>query len=415
VRTGNGLSGRKNNVENLEKSAVNRQQTVFYGTRTSKHQNILDDDFGQRAAKLDGKREKTGRRRQGERLIAVYGAGMVGVSVYYAVKTLYEDWNIIHFIVSEKAGNPTEIDGIPVIALQEVDRTDIRILVAVPEDCHNEVIAELEKMGLMDYVCIDSRTEARLMEHFYNRIGRFPTLRSYKPGTEKPSIKVYMARSHKDRVLDDPYKLAEWICPIQAGAALTEVQIEELRDDTGENISKKNGNYSELSAMYWIGKHGGNEGHSYLGLFHYRRMLDITEKDLYRMEKNKIDVILPYPTIHYPSIRRHHRRYVEEGDWESMLQALKELAPEYAESMPEIFSQPYFYNYNMVVVRSNILKEYCGWLFPILSRTEELSNPRGWERQDRYIGYLGENLTTLYFMYHRNDFKTAHTGRMMLV
>lgn len=33
-------------------------------------------------------------------------------------------------------------------------------------------------------------------------------------------------------------------------------------------------------------------------------------------------------------------------------------------------------------------------LFPILERTEQLSIPRGWERCDRYIGYLGENLMT---------------------
>lgn len=34
----------------------------------------------------------------------------------------------------------------------------------------------------------------------------------------------------------------------------------------------------------------------YYGLFHYRRILDITEDDLYRMKANEVDVILQFPT-----------------------------------------------------------------------------------------------------------------------
>ena len=58
---------------------------------------------------------------------------------------------------------------------------------------------------------------------------------------------------------------------------------------------------------------------------------------------------------------------------------------------------------------------YCDWLFPLLSRVEELSEPKGSERADRYIGYLGENLTTLYFMKNKDRLKIAHAGRLMLL
>ena len=83
--------------------------------------------------------------------------------------------------------------------------------------------------------------------------------------------------------------------------------------------------------------------------------------------------------------------------------------------MPEIMAQPYFYNYNMFIARREVFSDFCGWLFPILERIEELSVPAGRQRADRYIGYLGENLTTLYFMYHKNHRKIAHVGRLMLV
>ena len=76
--------------------------------------------------------------------------------------------------------------------------------------------------------------------------------------------------------------------------------------------------------------------------------------------------------------------------------------------------QPYLYNYNILIATVEVLRTYCAWLFPILSRTEELSMPHGWERADRYIGYLGENLLTLYFMYHQKDLNIVHTGHIML-
>ena len=98
-----------------------------------------------------------------------------------------------------------------------------------------------------------------------------------------------------------------------------------------------------------------------------------------------------------------------------MVQALKEVSPEYYEHFEEVFQGQYFYNYNMLIAKEQVFKDYCNWLFPILERTEELSVPRGSERADRYIGYMGENLTTLYFMVNKDKLTIAHTGRKMLV
>ena len=72
------------------------------------------------------------------------------------------------------------------------------------------------------------------------------------------------------------------------------------------------------------------------------------------------------------------------------------------------------YNYNIIIAKAAVLQEYCEWLFPILERVEELSIPKGSERADRYIGYIGENLLTLYFLYHKDRMNLVHTGRIML-
>lgn len=343
--------------------------------------------------------------------IAIYGAGMVSVSVYYAIKTLYPKCKVVAFLVSEKSDNPAEINGIPVIELSEFAERDAQILIATPENHHATITAALKERGLNDYICIDSKKEADLMERYYQETGDFISLHDLQAVGEKAETVVYMSKFYKDRKLSKANDFPCWVHSIQAGASMTEERIASLCDNEGDNISEKNGNYSELTALYWIGKHASAE---YLGLFHYRRILDITEEDLLRLKENDIDVVLPYPTLHYPDITEHHRRYLKESDWNAMRTALRECSPAYEASLPEIFQGKHFYNYNMFLAKEKIFKDYCDWLFPILKRTEELSIPQGRERSDRYIGYLGENLTTLYFLYHKKDLKIAHTGRLML-
>lgn len=246
-------------------------------------------------------------------------------------------------------------------------------------------------------------------------------------------MRVFMAKFHKDKPLQNTADIPKWLCPIQAGAALTSERVAESLDSSGENISYKNPNYCELTVLYWIWKNclaqnssiGNSDMDSYpafdtgadvryYGLFHYRRWLDINDTDIHRLAENDIDVILPYPTIHEPDIREHHMRYIKETDWNALLQALQELAPKYYQAYAQIFSQEYLYNYNILIAKAEVLNDYCAWLFPILERVEELSVPKGSERADRYIGYIGENLLTLYFMYRKDDLNIVHTGRIML-
>lgn len=360
---------------------------------------------------------------------AIYGAQMVAVRVYFAVKKLYPYVRIVTFLVSDRAGNPSSIDGIPVIELSEFDQTDTLILIAAPDVHHEAIIAALKLRSFFNYRCLDSRTEAELLERFYGQERRFLPLRSNMEMGERstahtsladsaglfsdtPAVSVYMSKFYKDRPLKTVYTPPSWVHTIQAGSALTEVRIAEQCDNEGDNISAKNPNYSELTATYWIGKHAEE---AYLGLYHYRRILDVTEEDWSRIFEHDIDVILPYPSMHLPNIEAHHRRYLREEDWDAMLLALRELAPAYADALPEIFSDQYLYNFNMLIAKKDIFRKYCDWMFPILARTEELSSPRGWERADRYIGYLGESLTTLFFLYHQKDYKIAHTGCFMLI
>ena len=133
-----------------------------------------------------------------------------------------------------------------------------------------------------------------------------------------------------------------------------------------------------------------------------------------KMAAVNVDVVLPDPMICEPNINEHHERYVKEVDWDAMLTALKELYPEYYAAYDDVFSGQYMYNYNILVAKGSVLNDYCDFLFKVLERTEELSVPNGGDRADRYIGYLGENLLTLYFMHNKEKYKIAHTVCVML-
>lgn len=374
----------------------------------------------------------------------IFGAKSVALGVYRAIKHLYKEIKVGGFLVSSRADNPDMLEGLPVYELGEFGDKEACILVATPEASHEEIVKSLEKCGFHNYICIDSHKESVLMERYYESIGKFPSLHSkdlFRVNCENAgemtgmSLQVYMAKSHKDKPLKNPCILHEWVIPLQVGAILTPERIAGVTDADGDNISTKNVNYCELTALYWLWKNclgkTWQEGISvkptanmnittgtesdYYGLFHYRRLLDIWADDLRRIVENDIDAVLPFPTVHTPDIREHHARYIKESDWEAMLQALKELHPEYYEAYESIFAQQYLYNYNILVAKRSVLARYCAWLFPILERTEELSRPKGSERADRYIGYIGENLLTLYFMYHSSELKIAHTGMVMLV
>ena len=360
--------------------------------------------------------------------LAIFGAKSIALGVCLALRRLYPEHKVETFLVSSLKGNPSVLAGIPVQEVQSFRNKGMHVLVATPEDMHSDIIDFLEMQGFYHYICIDSHKESILMEKYFEKSNIFPSVHKLTVGNEKAKLQIYQAKFYKDKRLNNSYILPDWIVPIQAGTALTSIQVAEVTDCVGDNISKKNETYCELTVLYWLWKNrllercaAKNERISesssaeYYGLFHYRRLLDIQNDDLYRMKKNGVDVILPYPLPHEPNIYEHHTRYVSEQEWKILIEVLEDLEPEYARAFPKILQQPYLYNYNMIIAKRDILRGYCEWLFPILKRTEELSTPKGWERADRYIGYLGENLLTLYFMFHADEWKIKHVGRKMLI
>ena len=361
--------------------------------------------------------------------LAIFGAQGYALGAYEAIKELYPKRRVLCFLVSAIGNNASSLGGIEVKELDSfakgmtlAEKERIQILIATPDNVQSEIEELLENYGFKSYTRLDSNRWAELVKLFHVRFGEFLPLEALPVGFNKPFLRVFMARSHKDRPLRENILLPEYVFPIQVGAAGCDIRIADIADSTGDNISVKNGNYSELTGLYWIWKNkligmrdDVSDDRQYYGLVQYRRMFDLSEDDLLRLYDNDVDVVLPYPLPYEPDINVHHERYLKKQDWEALLTAIEELYPEYADYFPKVLGQRYLYNYNVILAKKAVLRDYCEWLFPILERTEELSVPKGSERADRYIGYIGETLETLYFMKNSDKFNIVHTACKMYV
>lgn len=359
--------------------------------------------------------------------LAIFGAQGIALGLYYAINSGCHKRRIRCFLVSEMGTNASMLAGIPVLevgffadGLSQEEKDNLEILIATPENRMPEIEKMLEAYGLRYHVRIGSLRWAELMGYYYIHGQEYLPLSSLPVGYHRADIRVYMARSYKDRPLVKNYDIPNWVLPIQVGAALCKERIADINDCDGIGISEKNTNYSELTGLYWIWKNklcleNQKDIFQYYGLFQYRRTLALSEDDILRLADNEVDVVLPYPMPYEPDIEEHHKRYISDEDWQSVLAALGELQPEYVKAFQQIFRQQYLYNYNILVARKNVLLDYCKWLFPILERIEQISVPKGNERADRYIGYIGESLSTLYFMYNRKKLNITHAGCWFMV
>lgn len=355
----------------------------------------------------------------------IFGAKSVAIGVCRALRVLQPKTQILGFLVSSLEDNPKELEQLPVwelarasVVFGEREKREICVYIAVPEILHIEITESLEKYGFLNYKEIDSRLEAKWMEQYFTKIGKFPSLHALSMGEKEAKLSVYAAQFYKDKKLKHPPVFPEYVSSILLGCASNvDKSLErsvEYCDHTGENISAKNPDYCEMTAFYWVWKNRIPvlNAEDYVGIYHYRRMLDLTEDDKKRILKHQVDVVLPFPMIHLPDIREHHGRYMSEEEWQIMLFAMKELYPDYAEAYEDIFSGIYLYNYNLILARKKIFADYCAWVFPLLFRTEELCVSGGLKTTRRYLAYMSESLLAFYFLYHK-EFRIYHTGRWL--
>lgn len=248
-------------------------------------------------------------------------------------------------------------------------------------------------------------------------------------GEDRTVVKIYVC-CHK-RFAVPAHPMLE---PIQVGAALAEQHFPGFAaDDTGDNISSRNRSYCELTAQYWAWK---NAEADYVGFFHYRRYLypDPAARRPYRIEARPTeellarlgydgfpglikgcDLILPKSENMYVSVREHYAAapFHHGKDLALIERILRERHPDYAEAAEAYLSGSQLYFGNIFIMRQEVFRDYCRWLFPLLEEFDRRSDTSGYSAQEaRVDGYLAERLLGVYYVRHRGTLKTMELPRV---
>lgn len=356
-----------------------------------------------------------------QKKIAVYGAGVVAYNISLAIMTLFDIEKIYYFVTNIEEGN----NGICGIVQAELfsekkmeEYGNPLIVVATPGEYHEEISEKLTQAGVKGFFLIDSDLEYEFMSRFFRIKKGFIMVEDLLHSHEEvgkdtvEGFKIYMARSVHDKVLKKKYFIPAWIIPVQAGKADTCQKIEDQTDDFNGGISLRNRNYSELTVTYWAWK---MKKVDYKGICHYRRIFRFSESDINSILKNDVDVVLPLPFMCYPDASGQYFRYIHKKDFEIFMQIMGDLFPEDIESIKEILKYDYLYNYNMLIAKNEIFNRYCEFMFTALFQLEQYYCERGIQRRDRYLGYFGELLTSIFFTLNAKRLRVVHAKRNWLI
>lgn len=139
-----------------------------------------------------------------------------------------------------------------------------------------------------------------------------------------------------------------------------------IGDDTGDNISKENRKYCELTGLYWAWKNYDKLGNpDYIGLCHYRRVINVdnlnTGADVYiaPVWKSPETALIQYKNFH------------KSNEFDIALEIISSDYPEYKESALKYCNSNNLHLLNIFVMKREIFFDYVSWLFEILSKIEQ--------------------------------------------
>jgi len=336
----------------------------------------------------------------------IYGAQVVAYGAYRAILGLCGRKPEC-FVVSSLENNPKEIDGVPVRTPEAISKEWL-VIVGVTELLQAEIIESLKEKGYQNFFALTQAEEHKLMVAYFQSEGLFPVANAKLEQQEKTKnsdeFVMYAVGNHRDKPLKNPPVLKDYEYPIQAGAALSEKRIATLLDNSGNNISDKNKQYCEMSAVYWIWK---NTTQEWTGIEHYRRRLLVKPQ----MLKSDVDAILPLPYMCYPNTVTQFRRFVSEDVLQLLLKTLEVLHPEKYLKYREILYGQYQYTYNMTCTRREVFEDYCRWFFEITEHMETKAEQVPEIKNTRALSYVAEVLTNLYFMDNDKEWNILHVEK----
>lgn len=221
---------------------------------------------------------------------------------------------------------------------------------------------------------------------------------------------IYVA-CHKKFI--KPFKYNGFLKYIEVGRYFHTKKFFRLNDYNGENISHKNLNYNELTALYWIWKN--DKKSDMVGLCHYRRYFASPMTNSSKLHKQLLKPKEIMEILKTNDIIAHKIGPFKMSCRTRISTEASHLRPQDINVLTEIISYLYGKKYvdafncildrnwnyldNMIICNKNLLDTYCQWLFPILEELEkriDLDNLIGQEK--RIFGLWGEYLLNVFII-----------------
>lgn len=230
------------------------------------------------------------------------------------------------------------------------------------------------------------------------------------------NIKILIAAHKKYQMpKDDMY------VPLHVGKELSDIEIGYVGDNTGENISEKNKNFCELTALYWGWK---NLDADYIGLAHYRRHFSFKKKNdkwdsIFSKSEaesifEKYDAILPKKRNYYiESIYSHYAHTHDASQLDKTRHIIMDKCPEYIEQFDKVVNGKSAHMFNMMVMRKDLYGQYCEWLFDILFELENQVSMADLSAFDaRLFGRVSEILLDVWIYKNKINFAEVNCVHM---
>jgi hypothetical protein len=195
-------------------------------------------------------------------------------------------------------------------------------------------------------------------------------------------------------------KLDNSYLALQVGAAGRE-RLGLVTDDTGKNISGKNPSFCELTGLYWAWKNLTDA--DIIGLVHYRRFFKgkhglIATGDEIAEKLGKYDCILPKKRNYFIETAYSHYAHAHNiVDLETTRAIIAEKHPAYLAAFDKAMKSTRGHRFNMMVMKRQLIDDYCTWLFDILFELEKRLDVSTYSTYDlRVFGFVAERILDVY-------------------
>lgn len=208
-----------------------------------------------------------------------------------------------------------------------------------------------------------------------------------------------------------------------------------IGDDTGDNISDKNRELCELTSIYWAWKNLDKlDNPDYIGFMHYRRHLcfnlkceekidhagllysDVIDKEYiskYGLTENIINSVIKEKDIivgekvdvtkfgnktTYDHYRNALPGILHIEDYDTVIDIVERLYPQYSYSIKEYNASQYAYFANIFIMKKELFKEYATWLFSIIFEAEKVVDISNYNIQEiRVLSFISEWLFGIWY------------------